>query len=82
MIIRFGIAVSPGVAFGEALIVDRERIRIPRRFVSKDAVDDELQRLQLATDAVAAEMDRNREVITSQIGEQYGVIFSASAIAA
>ena len=36
-----GIAVSPGVAIGEALVMDNEGFRIPRRFVARDAVVDE-----------------------------------------
>ena len=43
-----GIAVSPGVAIGEALVMDTEGFRIPRRFVSRDAVEDELERLDKA----------------------------------
>ena len=48
-----GIAASPGVAIGEALIVDNEGFRIPRRFVTRDAVDDELQRLNNAIESAA-----------------------------
>jgi phosphotransferase system enzyme I (PtsI) len=72
-----GIAVSPGVAIGEALIVDNEGFRIPRRFVVRDAVDGELARLHKAVDAVAAEIERNRDAVTRQLGDQYGAIFSA-----
>lgn len=72
-----GIAVSPGVAIGEALILDNEGFRIPRRFVVRDAVDEELARLGKAMDAVGGEMERNRDAITQQLGEQYGAIFSA-----
>jgi hypothetical protein len=43
-----GIAVSPGVAIGEAFVMDREGFRIPRRFLSRDAVDEELERLDQA----------------------------------
>ncbi len=43
-----GIAVSPGIAIGEALVMDTEGFRIPRRFVARDAVDDELERLEKA----------------------------------
>ena len=42
-----GIAVSPGVTIGEALVMDNEGFRIPRRFVSRDAVEDELEPLTL-----------------------------------
>jgi len=72
-----GIAVSPGVAIGEALIVDNEGFRIPSRFVVRDAVDDELERLDKAINAVAGEIERNRDAINRQLGDQYGAIFSA-----
>jgi phosphotransferase system enzyme I (PtsI) len=77
MITHFGIAVSPGVAIAEALVLDQERIRIPRRLVSREAVDDELERLRQAVDQVAADIARNRDLITAELGEQYGAIFSA-----
>ena len=48
-----GIAASPGVAIGEAMIVDHEGFRIPRRFVVDDAVNDELRRLNVAIEGVA-----------------------------
>lgn len=72
-----GIAVSPGVAIGEALIVDNEGFRIPRRFVMRDAVEDELERLNKAVDAVAEQIARNRDTVTAQLGDQCGAIFSA-----
>jgi phosphotransferase system enzyme I (PtsI) len=51
-----GIAVSPGVAIGEALVIDNEGFRIPRRFVSRDAVEHELERLAAAIEAACAEV--------------------------
>jgi len=72
-----GIAVSPGVAIGEALVLGREGFRIPRRFVARNVVDHELQRWQQATATVSAELSRNRDQVTEQLGEHYGAIFSA-----
>jgi phosphoenolpyruvate-protein phosphotransferase (PTS system enzyme I) len=72
-----GIAVSPGVAIGEALVMDTEGFRIPRRFVSRDAVDDELERLDKAIRAAAVEIDGHREAVASELGEKYGAIFDA-----
>ncbi|MFT5526898.1 MAG: phosphotransferase system enzyme I (PtsI) [Pirellulaceae bacterium] len=77
MLILQGIPVSPGVAIAEAVVIDNEGFRIPRRFVSRDAVDDELARLRDATDAVAEDIASNRDAISQQLGEQYGAIFSA-----
>ncbi len=72
-----GIAVSPGVAIGEALIVDDEGFRIPRRFVNSGCVDQELERLYHSIAAVAKDLERNRDSIDVQLGRQYGAIFSA-----
>ena len=72
-----GIAVSPGVAIGEALVIDTEGFRIPRHFVTRDDVGHELRRLQDAVDTVAAQIERNRDAISQEIGPQYGAIFAA-----
>src|SRR5882672_4772416 len=72
-----GIAVSPGIAIGEALVVDHEGFRIPRRFVARDAVDHELERLDRAVVASGQEIERNREAVSRELGDQYGAIFSA-----
>ncbi len=72
-----GIAVSPGVAIGEALVMDNEGFRIPRRFVSRDAVDAELDRLDKAITAASEEVARRRDAVTEELGEKYGAIFEA-----
>jgi phosphotransferase system enzyme I (PtsI) len=72
-----GIAVSPGVAMGEAMVVDTEGFRIPRRFVSRDAVEDELERLAGAMQAAGVEIETNRDAISRELGAQYAAIFDA-----
>lgn len=72
-----GIAVSPGVAIGEAFVVDDEGFRIPRRFIPRDAVESELQRLQVSVDAVAAQLREYGQDVALQLGDQYGAIFFA-----
>jgi phosphotransferase system enzyme I (PtsI) len=72
-----GIAVSPGIAIGEALVMDNEGFRIPRRFVARDAVENELERLDQAIETAAAETERNRDSVARQLGDQYAAIFSA-----
>jgi phosphotransferase system enzyme I (PtsI) len=72
-----GIAVSPGVAIGEALVIDNEGFRIPRRFLARDAVDGEIERLALAIESSATEITNNRDSVDRQLGSQYGAIFEA-----
>ncbi len=72
-----GIAVSPGVTIGEAFVLDSEGFRIPRRFVERSAVDTELARLGAAIADTAQEIERNRDAIRAELGEQYAAIFDA-----
>jgi phosphoenolpyruvate-protein phosphotransferase (PTS system enzyme I) len=72
-----GIAVSPGIAMGEALVVDNEGLVISRRTITRESVDEELARLDQAIDLVSRQIDRDRETVSAQLGDQYGAIFSA-----
>lgn len=72
-----GIAVSPGVAIGEVLVMDNEGFRIPRRFLSRDAVEDELERLDRAIADATAEIERHRDKVSEQLGKDCAAIFSA-----
>ncbi len=72
-----GIAVSPGIAIGEALVIEKEGFVISRRSLEREVVDEELARLDLAIRTVLGEIDRDRRVISAQLGDQYGAIFAA-----
>lgn len=72
-----GIAVSPGVVTGPAMVLGSENFRIPRKFVSRDAVEAELHRFHVALDLVCSDIKGNEELVSSQLGAQYGAIFSA-----
>ncbi|PHS18757.1 MAG: phosphoenolpyruvate--protein phosphotransferase [Blastopirellula sp.] len=72
-----GIAVSPGVAIGEAVVIDNQGYRIPHRFISRSAIDTELERLAKAFVSVGRQIENSRDEISEELGEQYGAIFSA-----
>jgi phosphotransferase system enzyme I (PtsI) len=63
-----GIAVSPGVAIGEALVMDNEGF---------DAVEGELERLDKALAAAGVEIARSRDAVSQELGPKYGAIFEA-----
>lgn len=77
MIVKRGIAVSPGVAIGPAMVLGTETFRIPRRFVRVDAVESEIIRFRCALENVCREIATNEKLATERIGKQYGAIFSA-----
>src|SRR5947207_3089117 len=79
MEIKRGIPVSPGVAIGPALVLDTEWFRIPQRFIEKEALTEELQRLRQALAAAATEAQENQKAIADKLGRQYGAVFGAHA---
>lgn len=71
-----GIAVSPGVAIGEAQIIHDQGQRVTPRYLRAEAVDGELARLEQAI-AAAAEIQAHREDLARELGHEYGAIFDA-----
>ncbi len=77
MQVRNGIAVSPGVAVGPALVLGSENFRIPRKYVAQDAVEVEVARFRNALDQVCQEIEENESLVADKLGSQYAAIFSA-----
>ncbi|MBW3596754.1 MAG: phosphoenolpyruvate--protein phosphotransferase [Planctomycetes bacterium] len=77
MLVLRGIAASPGLAVGEAMIIASEGYRIPRRLAPRAACEEEVGRLDRAIASSADEMTHNREAVARELGDQYGAIFSA-----
>ena len=77
MLVKHGIAVSPGVVTGPALVLGTEDFRIPQRVVSVDAVETEIARFHTALDAVSQEISDNERLASERLGKQYGAIFAA-----
>src|SRR5437016_3832987 len=77
MEIKRGIAVSPGVALGPALVLDTESFRIPQRLVSGEFLAEERERLREALKRAADEARANQAAISEKLGRQYGAIFEA-----
>jgi phosphotransferase system enzyme I (PtsI) len=80
MEIKRGIAVSPGVAIGPALVLDTEWFRIPRRTIDPADLDAEVQRLLGALAEAVRETRANQEAVSARLGPQYGAVFGAHAL--
>ncbi|MEQ1829814.1 MAG: phosphoenolpyruvate-utilizing N-terminal domain-containing protein, partial [Pirellula sp.] len=72
-----GIAVSPGVAIGRALVFDREGYRITRCLVAVGEDEREWQRLVEAVKQAEEKLESSRQSTTDKLGHRYGEIFSA-----
>ena len=74
MDIRRGIAVSPGVAIGPALVLDTEGVVISRRSIRPGQEDVETARLGDALAAAAAAARRRERQLTEKLGDNLGVL--------
>ncbi len=72
-----GIAVSPGVAIGRALVFDREGYRITRCLVAVGEDEREWQRFVDAVRQASLKLEANRQSTADKLGERIGDIFSA-----
>ena len=82
MLVKRGIAVSPGVAIGPALLFGAENFKLSRHYTSKSEIDTEVGRFHTALDAVCADIEENQRVATERLGKEYGAIFGAHVLMA
>src|SRR5262245_5078486 len=80
MDIRRGIAVSPGVAIGPALVLDSEWFRIPKRTLAAGRRAAEVERLRHGLAQAAAEARGHQSAVSDRLGAKYGAIFGAHAL--
>ncbi|MCE9589159.1 MAG: phosphoenolpyruvate--protein phosphotransferase [Planctomycetes bacterium] len=75
MQIKKGIAVSPGVAISQALVLDAEDQPVPRRTVSASHVSIEKKRLEAALAESGKEIESLRQQAQTQLGPELAKIF-------
>ena len=77
MQIKEGIPVCPGVAISRAVVLDAEKLAIPRRVIPASQVDDQLERLHLALENSRHDVEQLRDQTAVTIGADLASIFDA-----
>lgn len=77
MVELHGIPVSPGVAIGPALVLDREGYRIDRCQIEPTEVTEEIARLRKAVDGASYKLEASRLETSAVAGGATGDIFAA-----
>jgi phosphotransferase system enzyme I (PtsI) len=72
-----GTPVSPGIAVGQALILDQERAPVFRLVVPPDQVEREVERLRRAVVASRAQLQSIRDRLARDVGGAHAYIFDA-----
>ncbi len=75
--ILHGISASPGIAIGRAHLVDRRRIKTPKRHIDENEVETELSRLDAAIIASDEQLERIKKKLREREGEDHFRIIEA-----
>ena len=75
--VRHGIAASPGIAVGRAFVIDRRRIKVPKRHIPAEEISAELVRLDEAVSRADLQLERLKRKLRETDEEQTGVILEA-----
>jgi len=72
-----GLGVSPGIAMGEALLMEREAVPVFRLLLPPEGVEAEVQRLSRAVTASRTQLEAIKERLSREIGALHAYIFDA-----
>jgi phosphoenolpyruvate-protein phosphotransferase (PTS system enzyme I) len=72
-----GTGVSPGIALGPALVMERDAAPVFRLSLAKDAVDAEVARLQAALAVSGEQLRAIKERLSREVGAPHAYIFDA-----
>lgn len=73
--IRTGIAAAPGIAVGRAFVLDRQRVRIPKRHIAAEQVAAELVRLDEAMTRADLQLERlKRKLKETDEGDHFVIL--------
>jgi phosphotransferase system enzyme I (PtsI) len=72
-----GVAASPGIAMGNAVVLAERDIHVPLRRLRPDELDDEIGRLEQAIGDSKTQLHTTRDEVARDMGESYARIFDA-----
>jgi phosphotransferase system enzyme I (PtsI) len=72
-----GVGASPGLAIGHAFIVDRRRVKTPKRHIADDEVPAEIARFDAALSASNEQLERVKKKLAEREGEDHFHIIEA-----
>ena len=72
-----GLGVSPGIAMGEALLMEREAVPVFRLLLPPEGVEGEVQRLSRAVAASRGQLEAIKERLSREVGALHAYIFDA-----
>ncbi len=76
-LVKRGISASPGFAVGRAFVIDRRRVKTPKRHIIDEEVELELARFDRALEASNDQLERVKRKLKERDGEDHFLIIEA-----
>jgi len=72
-----GVAASPGLSVGRAFVIDRRRVKTPKRHIADDEVNTEIARFDAALAESGEQLERVKRKLQEKEGEEHFLILEA-----
>ena len=76
MLVLKGIAASPGVAIGPAILLPGENFALSRQYIAQNEIPAEAQKFQTAVQHTLAELDACEQKVLGTLGNEYANLMS------
>ncbi|HZS35191.1 MAG TPA: phosphoenolpyruvate--protein phosphotransferase [Polyangia bacterium] len=75
--IMHGVPASPGLAVGRAFVIDRRKVKTPKRHIADDEVEHEIVRFDSALATSSDQLERVKKKLAEREGEDHFLILEA-----
>jgi phosphotransferase system enzyme I (PtsI) len=72
-----GVSASPGLAVGRAFVIDRRKVKTPKRHIADEEVAHEIVRFEAALGASNDQLERVKRKLAEREGEDHSLILEA-----
>lgn len=76
MLVLKGIAASPGISIGPAVLMPGESFAVSRQYIREEEVKSESQKIEKAVQKTLTELDRCEQKVLSTLGSEYANLIS------
>ncbi len=76
MLVLKGIAASPGISIGPAVLMPGESFAVARQYIRAEEVKSEIQKIETAVQKTQAELDRCEQKVLGTLGSEYAHLIS------
>ena len=76
MLVLKGIAASPGISIGPAVLMPTESFTVPRQYIREEEIQSEIQKIKFAMQKTQADLEQCEQKVLGSLGTEYAQLIS------